>query len=266
MKVIQDGKNLFVNPNGNPYTVTSDNPLYPSLLEAVLNDAGDDAIEEICNKALGLARYTDGEITAEGGNLMYEGQVLHGVVINRIAQFKKMGLPYEPLIAFVKRLMKNPSARAVRELFGFLEKNQLPITEDGFILGYKGVTSEYKDVHTQRVDNRVGAVIPRMNRFDVDDDHTVECSNGYHIGSREYATGFGARTIIVKFDPADVISVPSGESSWKVRVCFYQVISDYDGPMNEVVVSSKKPYQKGIRNFLRCLFRRTPGVAAMGPR
>src|SRR5205823_903048 len=97
------------------------------------------------------------------------------VVVDRIFQFIEQGLPYKPLLAFLKRLQANPSRRSVEELYKFLEHKALPITEDGFFLGYKGVTDEYRDVHTRKFDNRVGKT-NEMPRNAVDDNFLNHCS------------------------------------------------------------------------------------------
>lgn len=55
----------------------------------------------------------------------------------KIMDFLDAGLPINPLVRFWESCLRNPHFVAVEELFQFLERNELPITEDGAFLGYK---------------------------------------------------------------------------------------------------------------------------------
>lgn len=56
---------------------------------------------------------------------------------NKIVDFLNSGLPVDPLVKFWESCLRNPHYVAVTELFDFLERNNLPITNDGAFLGYK---------------------------------------------------------------------------------------------------------------------------------
>jgi hypothetical protein len=64
-----------------------------------------------------------------------------------------------------------------------------------------------------------------------------------HVGSLEYVRGFacgygeegGDRIVIVKTNPADVVSVPHDCEYQKVRTAKYLVVSEYTGPLPEYV-------------------------------
>lgn len=256
---------LFAVVNGNPFSLTSDHAKFAEIRDTLtareeLTQERIDKIEAMFNSALAASRYLAGNVKLDGNILTFAGHEVHGVVVDRIMAFRDAGLPFEPLIEFMKRLYRNPSKRSIDELYGFLETNKLPITENGFILGYKGVDDDWKDCHTHTVDNRIGAK-PRMDRNEVDDNWRLLCSSGYHVGSESYAKGFGARTIIVKIDPADVVSVP--DAGWKMRVCAYEVIAEYAGPLPPVVAREEKPYQKQgfVKRFLSKLFGRSTNPA-----
>lgn len=55
----------------------------------------------------------------------------------KIMDFLDNGLPINSLVKFWESCLKNPHFVAVEELFSFLERNHLPITDDGGFLGYK---------------------------------------------------------------------------------------------------------------------------------
>jgi hypothetical protein len=124
--------------------------------------------------------------------------------------------------------MQNPSKRAVEELYGFLEKGNLPLTPDGHFLAYKKVRQDFKDCHTGTMDNSVGQVV-EMERNAVDDDQNRTCSAGLHFCSKEYLPHFGghdARTVILKINPRDVVSIPTDYNNAKGRACRYEVIGE----------------------------------------
>lgn len=161
------------------------------------------------------------------------GEVVHHGIATRIVQMIREGFSIDPLVAFMKNLEANPSKRAVEELYGFLERSHLPITPDGHFLAYKKVRADYTDCHTGVFDNSVGAEVT-MPRNKVDDNKENTCSAGLHFCSLEYLKSFGgARTVIVKINPADVVSIPVDYNNAKGRACRYVVIgelADVDSP------------------------------------
>ena len=67
-----------------------------------------------------------------------------------------------------------------------------------------------------------------MNRRGVSDDCTQGCAAGLHVGTYEYANDWAGNTgvvLLVKFDPADIVSVPTDCKFSKMRVSKYTVVS-----------------------------------------
>lgn len=247
MKYIISGSSIAAEIDGATYSITSDHPQFGTIRDAIISGAANVAelfdaanVAELFDAAKAAVRFMAGAIASDGSTLFYKGAAIHGVVVDRILDFMAKGLTFQPLVSFLERLMENPSKRSVDELYDFIEANKLPITEDGFILGYKGVTEDYKDVYTETIDNRVGAKIPRLLRNQVDDNWRVACSSGYHVGSHDYAVRFGPRVVIVKVDPADVISVPNDAN--KMRVCYYEVVGNHQGQLPETAAQGSNPY------------------------
>lgn len=175
-------------------------------------------------------------ITVDESNVYYNGVVVHNTICDRILEAAQLNLPIEPFTKFLENLMQNPSHQSVQELYGFLEHEHLPITEDGCFLAYKSVTHDYLDKHTETVSNKIGEK-PSMPRNMVDDNRNSHCSKGYHVGAIEYAgpNGYfhrhGDHVMIVKVNPRDAVSVPTDHSMQKLRVCAYEVVDEYTGPM-----------------------------------
>jgi hypothetical protein len=156
------------------------------------------------------------------------------------------GFSFEPMVKFLANVLENHSNRAVQELYTFLENKNLPITEDGCFLAYKAVTHDYKDKWTKQIDNSIGETVG-MQRRKVNDDCGIGCADGLHCGAIEYVEGYSNcrgderddKIVIVKVNPKDVVSVPTDSQCQKVRTCEYQVIADYEGPLNNLVHKSE---------------------------
>jgi hypothetical protein len=233
---------------GKSYTVTSDNPSYGQILDALKNGKSDSDIEELFQLATAIKRYSRGNIeVVNESELRYKGEVVNNVVVDRILKFMSEGLPVEPLIAFLERLLANPSRRSIEELYTFLEHQNLPITPEGFFLAYKGVKEDFKDVHSGTFDNTPGTT-NSMPRSKVDDDFRRGCSYGFHVGTMEYATSWGPRCVLVKVDPADVVSVPSDCSCQKLRTSRYTVVCEYQGALTRPLHSLSEPYREAVRD------------------
>lgn len=136
------------------------------------------------------------------------------------------GYPVDHMLAFLENLLQNPSARAIEQLYNFLEKCNLPITPDGHFIAYKRIRSNWMDCHSGTISNRIGAVI-EVSRQCVDDNPNRTCSYGLHVCSLEYLKHFhGERLILTKQNPRDVVAIPTDYNDTKMRVCRYEVLEE----------------------------------------
>lgn len=133
------------------------------------------------------------------------------------------------LLNFLEKLMENPSRRAVNELYGFLQANDIEIAEDGDFYAWKKVRDDYFDIHSGTIDNSPGTN-PRVARNMVDEDSNRTCSYGLHVCSKSYLPHFGScandRILKVKVDPKDVVAVPADYNNAKMRTAGYVVVED----------------------------------------
>lgn len=129
----------------------------------------------------------------------------------------------------IGRVIKN-RGHSVQDLLRFMEKNDLPIADDGSLIVYKVLRKKgntYYDCHTQKVPQHIGSFV-HMDEKLVDPNRSQECSNGLHVARRGYIGGFhGDVCTIVKVAPEDVIAVPHRDAN-KVRVCGYHVLMELD--------------------------------------
>jgi hypothetical protein len=237
--IIQGG-NLVVVIGNVPHTVSKTHITYDKLVAAIkANDW--DAVKDLIEPKKVVLKFAEGNVSIEGDEFLWRGQPMDNSLSRRMIEMLKEGFPITPMVNFIHNLMSNPSKRAVTELYGFLEKSNLPITPDGHFLAYKKVRADYLDCHSGTMDNRVGQIVS-MERNMVDDDKDRTCSAGLHFCSVSYLSNFGGeRTMILKINPRDVVSIPSDYNDAKGRACSYIVIGELEAPAEEAF---DKPVQR----------------------
>lgn len=209
------------------YQVPASDARYAPLKEA-LKSGNYSNLEELLDLAKHIERVTFGKVTAGDGEVLYDGKPVHGVLANRLIKLLDEGFDITPWANFLDNLMKNPSYRSRNQLYGFLEKYDAPLTEDGHFIAFKGVRMDYTDHHTGKFNNSVGQVVT-MDRTEVDDDPNNTCSSGLHACATEYLSGgmfSGDRIVVLKINPRDVVSIPTDYNFSKMRVCQYEVIDE----------------------------------------
>ena len=233
--------NLTVVLKNRSHQVLPDHLNYKMIMEA-LPTASEDELLGMVDVETAVASFSDGRVTVENGVVKFDGDEVHGSISKRILEFMKNGLPFEPLVQFLHNVMENPSMQSQRELYDFLEHENLPITEDGYFLAYKAVRSDFKDKYRGVFDNSVGQVC-EMVRAKVDDNREVGCSQGLHAGALSYVASYGSvdsgdKIVIVKINPKDVVSVPKDCDCQKLRTCRYEVVGLYEGELDRPMYSA----------------------------
>ena len=233
--------NLTVVLKNKSHQVLPDHLNYKMIMEA-LPTASEDELLGMVDVETAVASFSDGRVTVENGVVKFDGDEVHGSISKRILEFMKNGLPFEPLVQFLHNVMENPSMQSQRELYDFLEHENLPITEDGYFLAYKAVRSDFKDKYRGVFDNSVGQVC-EMVRAKVDDNREAGCSQGLHAGALSYVASYGSvdsgdKIVIVKINPKDVVSVPKDCDCQKLRTCRYEVVGLYEGELDRPMYSA----------------------------
>jgi len=246
--------------DGKPYTLRKENANFElakkALLEARYDDLGD-----LLDIKKSIENFVQGDIEVKDEVVYYKGHRLHGVVVDKLIDMLRSGMKDStPITNFITRLQANPSANSVAELYTFLGYKSLPTTPEGKVLGYKGVQSDYwsstgnadtivvqgKTNERHQILNEVGATIEVARRC-VDDNKDNHCSFGLHVGSFDYASdwsGEDGKLLLVEFDPADAVSVPTDCNFQKLRVSKYNVIADITDQkkeLNKPVYEANKP-------------------------
>jgi hypothetical protein len=222
---IVQGNNVTVVIGNKPHTISKTHITYQKVVDAI--KAGDwETVQNIIEPKKVVLDYGQGRVSIKGETLYWDGEEFNGTLATRMIEMLQEGFTIEPLVKFMENLLENPSNRSVTELYTFLEKNSLPITPDGHFLAYKRVRDDYKDIHSGTMDNSPGKIV-EMPRYKVDDNQNNTCSHGLHFCSEGYLQHFGgARTVIVKINPCDVVSIPNDYNQTKGRTCRYEVIGE----------------------------------------
>jgi hypothetical protein len=197
-----------------------------------------------------IAALDDDRVVVTDNQVTFKGEVIHNYLTGTILRYQREDRDTTNLIRFMERLAENPSRHSRDQLFKWTEAQNLVIDEDGYIVAYKGVNSQtqtgddgedltvlvsvnaggaivdgvWVDGH---VPNQPGSVI-EMDRSQVQDDPSVACSTGLHVGSYQYARRFASVLLEVRVDPKDVVSVPNDSSGQKMRCCRYEVIGVHE--------------------------------------
>lgn len=234
--------NLTLILKNKAHQVLPDHINYRLIMDS-LQSASEDELLELVDIETAVATFSQGRVEVKNGQVLYDGEEVHGAISKRILEFMSKGLPFQPLVNFLNNLMENPSMQSQTELYDFLEHQYLPITEDGHFLAYKAVRNDYKDKYAGTFDNRVGSVC-EMRRAKVDDNRGVGCSQGLHAGALNYVASYGSvdsgdKIVIVKINPKDVVSVPNDCNCEKLRTCRYEVVGEYQGELLKPLYKSE---------------------------
>ena len=240
--------------NGQPHQFDHTHHNYAALVECVHSGDADEFVAML-NAGDEIEDWSDGDFQFKDGFLYFEDEQIASDPTNRIIQCIKQGFPHKPILNYLTNLYDNVSERAVQESYTWSSHKGLPITDDGMMVGYKGVRTYDAETSVQGKNGEIqdGDLVDiytgnsfrnnpgdkcSMKRRQVCDDHTQGCSSGLHVGTFDYAcdwAGPSGTVVLVKFNPKDIVSVPSDCNCQKMRVSEYEVISIAREQLEEAV-------------------------------
>ena len=213
-----------------PKTVLAGQPNFAMVVEAFKRNDWK-KVRNLMDVATAVINFGNGRTEVRNGVVYLNGKAIHNVLTQRIVGMMTEGFDVNPMLRFLENLEKNPSMTAREELYLFLEANAIPLTTDGHFLAYKKVNREYMDHHTRTFRNKIGDVC-QMDRTQVDDNRARTCSKGLHFCSYSYLASYAgtsdSRVMIVKINPADVVSIPSDYNNAKGRCWKYTVVQEHE--------------------------------------
>jgi hypothetical protein len=229
--------------NGDVVSVNSENPNHDEVVRTLLDTKGEtdeQAIRNLLNPGAGIsARLTrlSERFSYDGANILYDGDVIHGAVVNhvlRILAENGTQRDWSAIVAFMEKAVQNPSGDSLDSLYEFIIRHGVVIDDDGDFYVYKGVKADGTSITAGpgivdgvsmngHLPNELGSIL-EMARSKVDADRSRGCSVGLHAGSYAYASNFAqGKLLTVKVNPRDVVSVPNDCSYQKIRVSRYKV-------------------------------------------
>lgn len=227
-------KNLTIFIGGVPTPVDDTHPAFEQILEAVRSGETLKVIRDLLDTdkrvRKQLARF--GNVSVEDGVVKYKGEAVHGLLADRMLQMLEDGFDVRPWALFLENLQQNPAKHAVDELYLWLERSNMPITERGNFLAYKKVQDDYTSYHRNadgtEFRNDIGTFVS-MPRNKVDDNRNRTCSSGLHFCSWDYLPSYmgnRGRVVLVEVNPAHVVSIPSDYNNAKGRAEGYLIVGE----------------------------------------
>jgi hypothetical protein len=189
-----------------------------------------DYLSSMLDKPKQIAKMTEGLVEVRDDMVYYKGDLVNDTLSQKLVDLLDEGFDARPWAKFMNNLMENPSFRSREQLYKFLELHGAPITPDGHFIAFKNVRGDFMDIHSGTFDNSPGKVVS-MPRTGVDDDQNRTCSSGLHACASPYLGSFyvdGHKTVAVKINPRDVVSIPTDYNFAKMRVCMYEVLHEVD--------------------------------------
>jgi hypothetical protein len=237
--VMQDKLITGVVPGtGKPFSLNASHPTFNAMKRAIQRKEYH-RVAKLVSLANKLTSTRNGAVTVLNGNVYYHGRPVNTTLTKRILAMVKAGHSVGPMLKFMDNLYQNPVQSTINELFDFLGRYKLPITDDGCFMAYKIVREDYTDCHTGTFDNNVGCV-PVMPFKEVDKSRNNACSRGFHFCSMAYLAGFrGAHIMGIKVNPKDVVEIPEMDCG-KGRTWRYEVVLELSD-WNSITVAQDNP-------------------------
>lgn len=243
------------NPNSSAplHQADSTHPNWQAILDGLMNN--DESVFELFNPAAAVStkmRVLSERVSFDGANIRFDGDAVTGPLADHLRRCIEAGnQDYRPVVSFWEKVAANPDERSREQLFSWLQSHEFSITDEGDIVGYKGVTWVNGDYHSQssgtalvdgvrhegRIPNRIGSVVT-MPRSEVANDPSAPCSVGLHVGDWSFAKDFAQHAVLeVHVNPRDVVSIPADSGARKMRCCRYTVVGLATTPVTAPVAN-----------------------------
>lgn len=230
---------VTISKAGKPLTISSEHKAYPAIVQAI--KMGDiDRAYELMEPRKAVEKFSQGRLLLTGRKVTWDGYDITGMsMAKRFIEVAAKGETelFERFGKFLDKVFQNPSSKLVQSnrIFEFMQYADIEVDEDGDIIVYKVVRSNYLDKHSGTISNKPGTLV-RMARSFVNDDMADLCSYGLHVCAlvyiRQLFGSSGDRVVRCKLNPKDIVSITNDYNSSKIRCCEYLVLDDYTEKYN----------------------------------
>jgi len=255
--IVQSGETITVYVDGLPETINRDHSNWERVKQAIRDEQWDQLVP-LMNIPKGLVQYSEGNITIVDDVFLFRGIEVADYLVTKIMEMFHDKMPIQPMVRYFENLMTNPNPEARKDQFKWLEAGNMPITDDGYVIGYKYVDENYKSCHNgvwelkggkdwilntgRYYDHVIGSIVT-MPREKCDENSRATCSTGLHFCSFSYLnSGYtkSKRIVLVKINPRDIVAVPADYSFAKARCCEYEVITEIDVQEHGDILAGKR--------------------------
>lgn len=236
--VILDNQ-VTISIKGKPLTITSEHKAYPAIVKAI--KAGDiEKAYALMEPRKAVEKFSQGRLLLQGKKVTWDNHDISNLsMARRFVDVAAKGETemFERFGKFLDKVFQNPSSQLVmsNRIFEFMRYADIEVDEDGDIIVYKVVKSNYMDKHSGTISNKPGTLV-RMARSFVNDDMSDLCSYGLHVCALVYIRQLfgrsGDRVVRCKLNPKDIVSITNDYNSSKIRCCEYLVLDDYTEQYN----------------------------------
>lgn len=249
----EDTANITVVVDGELFTADDEHPLFDEIVDAAVN--GDESVVDLfdaSHRAAAVFESITDRVTVANSRVYVDQTEVEDVFADQIVRFMNEGRDdFMPLVRFLEKVYSNVSEGIRENLSRWLNAEQFTITEDGNILGYRGLNADYTSKHAGpgivngeqvhgHLDNSVGNTVELPVDL-VEENAHKGCASGLHVGTYNYASGWagpGGVVVSVSVDPRHVRSVPYECASEKMRVSKYVVTSTITSKVTDSVYSA----------------------------
>lgn len=246
--VERDGRvNVTVVVDGEMYVADETHPNIDAIRELVFKR--DESVVDLFDTGRTIVKRFEKlsrSVSIKGDKVYFDGVEQDNALTDHLVEVINQGVEdFTPLVNFYEKIEANQNPHSREHLYRWLG-HRFTITPEGNIIGYRGLRNDFTSIHAGpgivngeevngHLDNSVGNVV-ELPRDQVTFDPAQGCAFGLHVGTFDYANGWGHGTVVeVEVDPRDVVSVPTDADDAKMRVCRYTVTAVAKNQRQEAV-------------------------------
>lgn len=244
-----NGSNLVVFcPDGTSWPFPHDHPNFKIALDQAIEGVKESdkysVLFDVSQRVKDLFGVITDRVRVAEGVVYFDEKQVHNAVSEQILRFMEEGIQdFVPLAKFMENIADNPNENSRNQLYDWLELHQLAIDNEGFVVCFKGLKSDYTP--SQRGPGIVNGVDQGSNalldytpgntvsilRDKCDENPNNTCSVGLHVANRRFADNFhgagrSGKVVEVRVNPRDFVSVTADSNREKIRCCRLRVVGD----------------------------------------
>ena len=112
---------------------------YHAIIDAIKAD-NEDLVRELLDEKQVLNNVSNGRVTVRGNTVLLDGKELHSAEAKKLVDLVSEGATnIDRWFRFIEKLYNNPSYHCRQQAYNFITHTGMPMTENGNLIGYKGV-------------------------------------------------------------------------------------------------------------------------------